>query len=176
MKILLSIAQMLIINNNYVVLSDSHFSINMMTKRKYFLNLLLITFKSSYLGDKKAILIVCGTGKPLRQFIYSEDLAKLILWVLASYDQIDPIILSVDENDEVEIGHAAKLIANSMAEQLNIPFELEFDTSYSDGQFKKTADNSKLKSLIDTFSFTPFEVGIERSVKWFIDNYENCRK
>lgn len=37
---------------------------------------------------------VMGTGKPLRQFIYSLDLARLILWVLRDYSEIEPIILS----------------------------------------------------------------------------------
>lgn len=37
---------------------------------------------------------VMGTGKPLRQFIYSLDLAKLFIWVLRDYNEIDPIILS----------------------------------------------------------------------------------
>lgn len=35
-----------------------------------------------------------GSGKPLRQFIYSIDLAKLIIWVLREYDSVEPIILS----------------------------------------------------------------------------------
>lgn len=38
--------------------------------------------------------IVAGTGKPLRQFIYSRDLAKLFIWQLREYNEIDPIILS----------------------------------------------------------------------------------
>lgn len=37
---------------------------------------------------------VLGTGKPLRQFIYSLDLAKLFIWVLREYDSVEPIILS----------------------------------------------------------------------------------
>jgi len=37
---------------------------------------------------------IWGTGKPLRQFIYSRDLAKLFLWVMREYNEIDPIILS----------------------------------------------------------------------------------
>lgn len=37
---------------------------------------------------------VAGTGKPLRQFIYSRDLAKLFVWTLREYDEIDPVILS----------------------------------------------------------------------------------
>jgi GDP-L-fucose synthase len=48
-------------------------------------------------------LTVWGSGTPLRQFIYSIDLAKLFLWVLRSYDEPAPIILSVDESDEITI-------------------------------------------------------------------------
>lgn len=39
-------------------------------------------------------LVVCGTGKARRQFIYSEDLAKLFLWVTREYEEIAPIVLS----------------------------------------------------------------------------------
>ncbi len=38
--------------------------------------------------------MVGGTGKPLRQFIYSRDLAKLFVWTLREYEEISPIILS----------------------------------------------------------------------------------
>lgn len=37
---------------------------------------------------------VLGTGEPLRQFIYSLDLARLFLWVLREYNEVEPIILS----------------------------------------------------------------------------------
>lgn len=43
-------------------------------------------------GDKKP-LEVWGSGTPRRQFIYSVDLARLILWSLRDYAEIDPIIL-----------------------------------------------------------------------------------
>ena len=55
------------------------------------------------------ILKVAGTGNPLRQFIYSEDLAKLIVWVVDNYDSCEPIILAPEE--EVSIGAAARAIA-----------------------------------------------------------------
>jgi GDP-L-fucose synthase len=38
--------------------------------------------------------IVSGTGKPLRQFIFSYDLAKLFIWQLREYDDVEPVILS----------------------------------------------------------------------------------
>jgi GDP-L-fucose synthase len=45
-----------------------------------------------FLGDDK--FVVLGSGKPLRQFIYSLDLARLFIWTLRNYNDIEPIILS----------------------------------------------------------------------------------
>ena len=116
--------------------------------------------------------IVRGTGSPLRQFIFSTDLAKLIMWVLEDYDELDTIILSVSEKNEITIKEVAELIAKEYNYEANI----EFDTNYTDGQYKKTADNSKLMHLIENFPFTPIEDGIRESIKWFIRNNHNCRK
>ena len=56
-------------------------------------------------------------------------------------------------------------------------FNIIFDESFSDGQYKKTANNQKLLSILeDEFEFTPIKAGIEKTVQWFIDNYETCRK
>ena len=111
--------------------------------------------------------IVRGTGKPLRQFIYSMDLAKLIMFVLKS-NVTDSIILS--PSDEWSIGDVAKQIATSF----NVD-NLIFDRSYSDGQYCKTADNSKLKSLID-FEFTDLKEGLAKTIDHFIKNYHLLRK
>ena len=120
--------------------------------------------------------VVRGTGKPLRQFIYSLDLAKLMMWVLEDYKKKDNIILSVSEKDEISIGDAAAYIAKAMDFKGN----LVLDNSFADGQYKKTADNSKLLTELsntDTlFMFTPIEKGIQDSVKWFVENFDNCRK
>lgn len=47
----------------------------------------------SYSGDDTEF-VIWGTGSPRRQFIYSRDLARLMIWVLREYQEIDPIILS----------------------------------------------------------------------------------
>ena len=114
---------------------------------------------------------VLGTGKPLRQFIYSEDLAELIIWVLEKYDNKDSIILSVSENDEVSINDVVKEISKCF-NYTNI----KYDTSFSDGQYKKTADNNKLIKLYGNYNFTKIDKGIRNTVEWFIKNYDNCRK
>jgi GDP-L-fucose synthase len=46
------------------------------------------------ISENNTPFIVGGTGKPLRQFIYSRDLAKLFIWVLREYQETEPIILS----------------------------------------------------------------------------------
>ncbi|XP_049588367.1 GDP-L-fucose synthase isoform X1 [Syngnathus scovelli] len=50
-------------------------------------------------------LVVWGSGTPKRQFIYSLDLARLFLWVLREYPEVDPIILSVRSQ---QIGRAVQ--------------------------------------------------------------------
>lgn len=58
-------------------------------------------------------LTAWGTGKPLRQFVYSRDLAKLFILILESYNSIEPIILSVPEEDEVSIRDVVKMVAEA---------------------------------------------------------------
>ncbi|MBW0485511.1 hypothetical protein O181_025226 [Austropuccinia psidii MF-1] len=115
--------------------------------------------------------VVSGSGKPLRQFIYSRDLAKLFVWQLWEYHEISPIILSVGEEDEVSIKQVADLIVKAVGFKGNY----SFDSSKADGQHKKTASNAKLMSLLPDFKFTPFEIALEESTKWFIENYGTAR-
>lgn len=126
-------------------------------------------YLSKQKGEK---FIVKGSGKPLRQFIYSEDLAKLIMWVLENYKEKESIILSVNENDEVSIEYVARQIAK-LYDYENM---IEFDTSQSDGQYKKTADNNKLIKLHGEYKFKNLDHGIKESVLWFNENYNTCRK
>lgn len=126
-----------------------------------------------YLAKKNGTpMTVWGSGKPLRQFIYSEDLAKLMIWTLRDYPEREPIILSVGEEDEVSIADVVHMIAEAM----DYKGELIFDTDKADGQFKKTANNAKLRTYLPDFKFMPMKDAIRKSVDWFVENYETCRK
>lgn len=116
--------------------------------------------------------VVRGSGSPLRQFIFSKDLAKLMLWVLEEYDELETIILSGNEASEITIKEVSELIAKAY----DYSEYITYDTGYTDGQYKKTADNSKLMGILGDFAFTPIEQGIQESVNWFIQNNHNCRK
>lgn len=115
---------------------------------------------------------VWGNGTALRQFIYSVDLGKLMVWTMRNYNEAEPIILSVDESDEISIKDAAKAVADAY----DYKDEFQYDRTKSDGQHKKTASNNKLRRLYPEFEFTPFAEGVRQSVEWFEANYETARK
>lgn len=117
-------------------------------------------------------MTVWGTGSPLRQFIYNEDLAKLFLWTLREYDSVEPIILSVGEEEEVSI----KDVVLAIAEAFDFKGKIVFDDTKADGQYKKTASNAKLRELCPDFKFMDIKEGIKKSVDWFIANYDIARK
>lgn len=116
--------------------------------------------------------VVLGSGAPRRQFIFSKDLARLMLWTLRSYAEPDPIILSVGEEDEVSIGDVAAMVAEAMGYK-GAP---KFDASAADGQFKKTASNAKLRTYLPDFQFTPMRDALKETVDWFVANFEAARK
>ncbi len=116
--------------------------------------------------------VVWGSGTPLRQFIHADDLAELTVWTARHYADPDPLILSVDEADEVSIRQVAEWVADAFEYRKG----LVFDTTKADGQFKKTASNAKLRALRPDFRFRSIEDGIRDTVRWFQDNYDTARK
>ena len=115
-------------------------------------------------------LVVWGSGKPLREFIFSYDIARLSIWALDNYSEDSPIIFS--SGIEISIGELLGLIA----EKTKFKGKVIFDPSKPDGQFRKPSDISKLHRHCPDFKFTPIEKGIEDTVDWFISNYPDVRK
>ena len=124
-----------------------------------------------YLAKKnRTNFIVWGTGEPLREFIYSKDVAKISEWVLENYEEKVPLIVSSDE--EISI----KDLVDILVKEFNFKGKVKFDKHKPDGQYRKPSDNSKIKELLPNFIYTPFEKGIKETINWFIKNYETSRK
>jgi GDP-L-fucose synthase len=124
-----------------------------------------------YLAKKnKTDFTVWGSGKPLREFIYSKDIAKIAEWALENYYDFDPLIVSGDE--EVSI----KDLVGLLVDEFKFKGKVIFDETKPDGQYRKPSDNSKIKELLPDFEYTPLEQGIKETVNWFKENYENARK
>jgi len=120
--------------------------------------------------ETKTPLTIWGSGKPLREFIYNKDVAKLTEWVLENYNEDEPIILSTSE--EISI----KDVVGMIVELMNFKGEVKWDTDKPDGQFRKPSDNSKIKNYLPDFKFTPLYDGLKETIEWFESNYENIRK
>ena len=124
-----------------------------------------------YLAKKNNTPVeIWGTGKPLREFIYSEDVANLTSRLLENYSGSDPVILSTSQ--EVSIAELAEIIKNS----INYKGKIIYQKEKPDGQFRKPSDNSVIKDLFPDFKFTPIEEGIQKSIDWFERNYREARK
>ena len=124
-----------------------------------------------YLAKKnKTDFTVWGSGKPLREFIYSKDIAKIAEWALFNYEGTEPLIVSGDE--EISI----KDLVGILVDEFKFKGKVVFDKTKPDGQLRKPSDNSKIKELLPDFEYTPFEQGIKETVNWFKENYENARK
>jgi GDP-L-fucose synthase len=120
--------------------------------------------------QKNEDFVICGSGKPLRQFIYNIDLAKIIMFLLFEEKNKENII--VCPNDEISIGEVGKKIAKCF----EYSHKIRFDSSYSDGQYKKTCSNKRLMKLLPEFKFTSLNDGLNTTIDWFIQHYECVRK
>ncbi len=115
-------------------------------------------------------LHVWGSGKPLREFIFSEDVGRLTNLICENYTGTEPLILSTSQ--EVSIREAVCAVAEAMGFEGNIVF----DDSKPDGQYRKPTSNSRLLDFAPEFEFTPFKEGVKKTVDWFVENYHKCRK
>ena len=114
--------------------------------------------------------VIWGTGKPLREFIFSKDIAKLTEWVLDNYTDEQPIIFST--SDAVTIKDVVDLIV----EYMNFKGNVVWDKDKPDGQYRKPSSIEKLKSYLPDYEFTSVEDGLKETVEWFYENYEDIRK
>jgi GDP-L-fucose synthase len=120
--------------------------------------------------ENKTPLTIWGSGKPLREFIFSKDVAVLSEWVLHNYNENEPIILSTSE--EISI----KEVVGIIVEIMNFKGKVVFETSKPDGQFRKPSDNTKIKNYLPNFNFTPLYDGIKETIEYFEKNYSIVRK
>jgi GDP-L-fucose synthase len=115
---------------------------------------------------------ISGDGSAIRQFIYSDDVAKLVLWAYAGYQDIArPLVLAPPPPDaEVSI----KNVVSYIADAFDFHGEIIYDTSKPNGQHKKTADTYQVASLPHGIAFTPLREGIQHVVDWFVESYASA--
>lgn len=107
--------------------------------------------------------VVWGTGKPLREFLYVDDLSKAVMFILEN--NIEDEILNVGSGEEISISN----LVNKIKNVIEYEGKIIFDNSYPDGNPRKLLDSSRIKSYGWNFD-TGLESGLKNSYEWFINN------
>ncbi len=111
---------------------------------------------------------VWGTGRAMREFLYSADLADALLFLVERYDSDQ--IINVGSGQEVAIEDLARKIAGVVGYQ----GDLSFDASKPDGTPRKLLDSSRLNNL-GWQANTSLRDGLTETYNWFLENSESFR-
>lgn len=102
----------------------------------------LIARLDKAMKDEEPEFKIWGTGKPRREFLFVDDMAKACIHVM-NHSENAPDFMNIGTGEDIEIGELAKMIAQKMGYQ----GKLVFDSSKPDGTMRKLLDVSKIKSL-----------------------------
>ena len=108
---------------------------------------------------------IWGSGKPLREFLYVNDLANAIKFVIEN--NINDSLLNIGSGDEVSI----KSVAESIKTVVGFEGKLSFDKSKPDGNPRKLLDSSKILN----YGWIPdveLNDGLKKTYRWFLDNQD----
>tara|TARA_Y100000385_G_scaffold238937_1_gene254112 strand:- start:3954 stop:4850 length:897 start_codon:yes stop_codon:yes gene_type:complete len=109
---------------------------------------------------------VWGTGKPLRQFMYAGDLAKVIKYIIENnivdnFNVAPDYVYSIDEMTKMGIEACDKK-----------HLKITYDNTKPDGQYRKDVDSSKLLSTLSGFEFTSLENGISKVYRDYCERHK----
>ncbi len=109
-----------------------------------------------------------GTGTPLREFLYVDDMADACVFLLENYDGEQHV--NIGTGKEISI----KQLAEAVKKVVGYEGEIVWNTDMPDGTPRKLTNVDKLHNL-GFMHKVELEEGIELSYKWFCDNVENAR-
>jgi GDP-L-fucose synthase len=124
-----------------------------------------LVHKFANLCDNKVIEL-WGTGTPLRQQLYVDDLCEIIPILLERHNSDIPLIVAPNENLSV---HKMSQIITEVDKKRSVSFTFN---GKLDGQYRKDGDNSMFLDLVGGYNFTSFREGIDKTYKWYIENTE----
>ncbi|ORJ52861.1 GDP-fucose synthetase [Geothermobacter hydrogeniphilus] len=122
---------------------------------------------------------VWGSGRPMREFLYVDDMADGSLFVLGLDEQtLQENLLSYPKPCFVNLGTGVDVSIRELAETIKdvvgYPGALEFDPSKPDGTMRKLQDVSRMTAL-GWQAKVSLREGIERTYRWFLEHGEEVR-
>jgi GDP-L-fucose synthase len=106
-----------------------------------------------------------GTGKPMRQQLYVDDLCDIMPKLLNEHNTDCPLIVAPDENLTI------KKMVDTLVEYSGKDLKVTFNGKL-DGQYRKDGSNEKLRDILPNCEFTSFYSGIIETYKWYLENNE----
>lgn len=106
-----------------------------------------------------------GTGCPLREFLYVDDLAEACLFLMDNYEGERHI--NIGTGEEISIGELASMISVIVGYQGRI----EYDRDKPDGNLRKLLDSTKMHNFGWKHKVAMQE-GLQRTYEWFLKNVE----
>lgn len=111
-----------------------------------------------------------GDGSPLREFTYSQDIAKILIFLLDNYNKPEPI--NIGNTEEYSIKQVVEMICSI----LEYDGEIIWNTNMPSGQYRKSSSNQKLLDLgWKKEWYTSLEKGLTQTCNWVTLNYPNIR-
>jgi GDP-L-fucose synthase len=110
-------------------------------------------------GDEE--VIVWGTGKPTREFLYVEDAVRGVILATQKYNSSEPVNLG--SSFEISI----KDLAEKIKDAVGFEGKVVWDRSKPDGQPKRKLDVSRARDEFGFESKVGFEEGLEKTVAWY---------
>ena len=104
-----------------------------------------------------------GSGTPRREFLYVDDLAEAVCFLMKNYDS--PEIINVGVSKDIPIAELADLVRDVVGFDGGI----EFDANKPDGTARKLLDVTKLSEL-GWHASTSLEGGIRKTYQWYLEN------
>jgi GDP-L-fucose synthase len=111
-------------------------------------------------------IVMWGTGKPCRDFVYAGDVATTIPYFIDNYDSSDPVNISTGTTTSI------KELAETLKEITGFSGKIVWDADKPDGQMVKIFDVKKLNSL-GLYSLTSLRDGLQKTISWFDQHYLN---
>jgi len=117
--------------------------------------------------EKNLSSVTCfGDGSPTREFLFSDDLADGLVFLMNNYN--DPEIINIGPEREVSIKELSEIITKLVG----YTGEIIWDTSKPNGTPRRALDTSKMSSL-GWKAKTKLEDGLKITIDWFLQNRSN---
>ena len=129
---------------------------------------LIRKFHEAIINGKKEV-VIWGTGKPVREFTFARDAAKIILWIAENYDGVEPVNIGNPEQVSIES------LALAISEEMRFKGTIKFDNTKPDGQFKKPTSNLYLRKIGWKGEYTPLKEGLRLTIENFLTRYPSIR-